>query len=74
MRNIFLQKSCKKNGGGASLDLFHKMSKLSIYLDQQSGMLQSLFLLYAQVEVCQNTLKLSHWPLAFSLYEAFLKK
>ena len=50
----------QKNGGGASLDLFHKMSKLSIYLDQQSGMLQSLFLLYAQVEVCQNTLKLSH--------------
>ena len=33
----------------------------------------NLILLYAQVEVYQNILKLRCWPLAFKLYKAFLK-
>ena len=45
--------------------------KLSIFLDQQSEMLQSLFLLYVQVEVYQNMLKLSYILLAFTLYKTF---
>ena len=51
MRNIFLRKSYTKCGGEASPRPFK--SKLSISLDQQSEMLQSLFLLYVQVEVYQ---------------------
>ena len=46
---------------------------MSRSLYQQSEMLQSLFLLYVQVEVYQNILKLSCWPFTFTLYEAFLK-
>ena len=51
MTNIFPEKSCTKCGGKASPRTFHKKSKLSISLDQQSETLQSLFLLYVQVEV-----------------------
>ena len=51
---------------------FMKKSKLSISLEQQSDMLQSLFLLYTQVELYQNILKLTCWPLVFPLYKAFL--
>ena len=39
MRNIFLEKSNKKCGGKASPRPFHKKSKLSISLDQQSEIL-----------------------------------
>ena len=39
------------------LGSFIKKLKLSISLDPQSEMLLDLFLLYAQVKVCQNTLK-----------------
>ena len=37
---------------------FYKKSKLTISLDQQSGVLQSLFSFDVQVEVYQNILKL----------------
>ena len=44
-------------------DPFSKISKFSIYLNQQSVMLDSLFLLYFQVEVYKNILKSdSHLP------------
>ena len=56
--NTFREKSCTKCGGNVSPRLFYKNSKWSISLDQQSEVLQSLILLYAQVEVDQNILKL----------------
>ena len=37
--NIFLEKSCTKYGGETIIKPFFKMSKLSIYLDQQSKVL-----------------------------------
>ena len=58
MRNIFPKKSYTKSGGEASPRTLHKKSKLSISLDQQPEMLKSLFLLYVQVPVYQNILKL----------------
>ena len=58
MRNIFLQKLYTKCGGEGSPRPFYKKSKLSIALDQQCEMLYSLFLLYVQVEVYQNMLRL----------------
>ena len=58
MRNIFLEKSYAKHGREASPRPFYQKSKLSISLDQQSQMLYNLFLLYVQVEVYQNILKL----------------
>ena len=74
MRKIFLEKSYTKCSREASLRNFYKKSKLSIkFLDQQSEMLWSLFWLYVQVEVYQSILKLRCWPLAFTLYKAFLK-
>ena len=39
-RNIFLEKSYTKCGGGASPRPFYKKSKLSISLDRQSEMLE----------------------------------
>ena len=39
MRNMFLEKSCRKCGGGASLTSFYKKSKLSISLNKKSKML-----------------------------------
>ena len=36
MKNIFLEKSYTTFGGGSSPRLFSKISKLIIYLDQQS--------------------------------------
>ena len=35
---------------------------------------KSLFLLYVQVEVYQDTLKLRYWSVAFILYKFFKKK
>ena len=74
MRNIFLEKSYTKCGGEASFRPFHKKSKLCISIYQQPEMLWSLFLLYVQVEVYQNILKLRCWPLVFTFCKAFLKK
>ena len=39
MRNIFLEKPYRRCGGEASPKSFHKISKLSTSLDQQSLML-----------------------------------
>ena len=57
-RNIFLEKSHTKCGGEACPRPIHENSTLIISLDQQSEMLQNLFLLYVQMEVYQNLLKL----------------
>ena len=46
IKNNFLGKSCTKFSGEASSRPFYKKSNLSISLDQQSEMLQSLFILY----------------------------
>ena len=46
MRNIFLEKSYAKCGRETIPRLFSKKSKVSIYLDQKSAVLYSLFLLY----------------------------
>ena len=58
-----------------------EVSTLSISLDQQSKMLQSLFLLYLQAKVYQDILKLRCWPLSFinpinliNLVQIFKKK
>ena len=48
MRNIFLEKSYTKCGGETSSRPFSEKLKLSIFLDQQSKVLYSLFLLYAK--------------------------
>ena len=58
IRNIFPEKSYIKYGGEASPRPFYKKSKSSISLNQQTGMLQNLFLLYVQVKVYQNILEL----------------
>ena len=58
MKNVFLEKSYAKCGKEASPRSFYKNSKLSISLAQWSEMFFSLFLLYNQVEVYHNILKL----------------
>ena len=73
MRNIFLEKSCIKYGGRTSPRPFHKKSDLSISLDQHSDVLNSLFLLYVQVEGYLNILKLRCITLDFTSYKAFSK-
>ena len=74
MRNIFHEKSYTKCGGKASLRSYLKKSKLNIYLDQQSEILYRLFLLYVQVEIYKNILKVRYWPFAFTLFEAFFTR
>ena len=54
-------------------DPFIEKLKFGISLDQQSEMLKSLLLLYAQGEVYQNILKVRCWPLTLTLYKVFLK-
>ena len=55
IRNIFPEKSNPKYGGIASLRPFYKKSKLRKSVDQQY---ERFFLLYVQLEVSQNILKL----------------
>ena len=54
-------------------DPFLKKIELSIYLDQQSKVLYSLFLLHVSVEGYRNILTLSCRPLAFTSHKASLK-
>ena len=58
MKRIFLEKLYTKCGRETTTRRFHRKSKLSITLDQESETLYSLFLLYAQLEVYQNIMKL----------------
>ena len=72
MGNTFLEKLYIKCGGRNIPRSFSKISKLSISLDQQSKVLQFVFIV-CQVKGYQNILKLSCTPLAFSSYKAFRK-
>ena len=74
MRNIFLEKLYTKYGDETIPRLSFKNSKLSVSLDQQSKVLDSLFLLYIQVEGYHNILKLRCRPRAFTPYKAFVEK
>ena len=50
MRNIFVEKSYTKCAGETILTCLSKKSKLGISLDQYREVLNSLFLLYANLE------------------------
>ena len=69
MKKYFLEKTWRKWGGEANPRHVCKKPKLSISLDQQSEILNSLFLLSVQVKVYQNILKLGCWLLDFILYK-----
>ena len=71
MKNIFLAKSYSKCGGEACPRNFYKKSKVSIYLDQQSEILYSLFLSYVYMNIYQNIVKLWCWSIALALFKAF---
>ena len=53
MRNIFVEKSPTKYGGETMTRPLSKKSKLSISLDQQCKVLNSLFLLYTNLRALQ---------------------
>ena len=53
MKNIFLEKSYTKCGGGTSPRPFPGKSKLSISLDQQSKVLYTLLLLYPKLRAIE---------------------
>ena len=53
MRNIFLEKSYAKCGGGTSPRPFSKKLKLNISLDHYSKVSYSLFLLYAKLRAVE---------------------
>ena len=57
-RNIFLKNHTQNVFEKVVGDPFIKKTKLNISLDQQSEMFENLLLLYFQVEVYQNILKL----------------
>ena len=68
MRNTFLEKSYKKVSGET---IPRPFSKKSISPNQQSEVLQSLFLLYMKLRLSKY--KLSCRPLSYTSYKAFLK-
>ena len=53
MRNIFVEKSYTKCAGETIPRLLSKKSKLSISLDQKCKVLNSLFLLYANLRAIE---------------------
>ena len=73
MRNIFLKKPYAKWCEETSPRRISKNLQVIIPLEQLSGILCSLFLLYVQVDEYQNILELRCWPLAFTSYKTFLK-
>ena len=71
MTIIFLEKSHTKCVRESSTRSYFKKSNLSIALDRESEILNSMLLLYVQVENYQNILKLRRWPLGFTPNKAF---
>ena len=69
MRNIFLEKPYKK----CNKKSYRPFLKKSVPLVQKFQILHHLLLLHFQVEAYQMILKLRSRPLAFTLYQAFLK-
>ena len=72
MRNIFLEKSYTKCDGETILRPFFKKSNLNVSLDQESKVIQFVFIV-CQFEGYRYILKLSCRPLAFNSYKAFLR-
>ena len=70
-RDNFLEKSYTMCGGDTIPRPLSKLSKLSISLDQYSKVFHSLFLWHQKLRI---TLKLSCKSIAFTSYQAFLKK
>ena len=68
MRNTFLEKSYTKYGEETSPLRFSRKSKFSIFLNQQSKVSSSLFLLYVQVRGYRNIMKLRCRPLVSASY------
>ena len=71
MRKIFLQKKYTKCGKETNDRPSFRETNLSIYLNQQSEVSYSLFLLNFKFEDYQNILKLRCLPFAFSSCKAF---
>ena len=71
MRKIFLQKKHTKCGKENNDRPSFRETNLSIYLNQQSEVSYSLFLLNFKFEDYQNILKLRCLPFAFSSCKAF---
>ena len=67
IKSTFLEKSYTECDRESNTRPFYKKSKLTISLDQQSEMLQNLFLLKSKSRSKKSL------PLAFTLYKAFLK-
>ena len=65
LRNIIVEKSYTKCAAETILTPLSKISKLSISLDQQCRVLNSLFLVYANLRAIE-TVKSSCRPLAFT--------
>ena len=74
MRNVLLEKSCTKWSGDTSPRLFFKKSKIEHISRSTVSSLTQFVLLYVQVEIYQNILKLRSLPLAFTSNKALLKK
>ena len=72
MRNIFLEKSYTRCGGETSPRPFPEKKIEHISRSIVSNFIQFVFIAW-QVEGYRNILKLSCRPLAFTLFEAFLK-
>ena len=66
MRNIFVEKSYTKHAGETIPTHLCKKSKLSISLDQKCKVLNSLFLLYANLRAIRHIVKSSCRPLALT--------
>ena len=67
IKSTFLEKSYTECDRESNTRPFYKKSKLTTSLDQQSEMLQNLFLLKSKSRSKKSL------PLAFTLYKAFLK-
>ena len=72
--HIFLEKLSTKCGVENIPRPFSTKSTLSIYLDQWSKVLCSLFLLHAKLRAIKILLKLSCRPFAFNSCRVFSKK
>ena len=73
MRNIFAEKSYTKCGGETIPRPFSKRLKLSIFLDQESKVLYSLFLSYAKLRTSKYT-ETKLQTICFYLIQYFFKK
>ena len=71
-KNNLIRKQVLSNSLISCTVQYPKKTKLDMYLEQQSKVPQSLFLLYVQVKTYSNMLKLRCQPLTFNLNKASL--